>query len=338
MRKIYTLLCSLLLCLVAPFSVKDVDATTQEDAVGFSVQAVLPDNQTNADVTYFDLLVSPGDEQVLEVQIFNHENQTLKVNVTPTTASTNRNALIVYEPQETYDDSLAYPISELITVEDNQITVPANDMVTVELKLTVPEEPFDGIMLGGLHFEKEPTEEEAASEGVQIDNRYAYVVGLQIRENDAVIEPNLTLKGIQPSLVNYRTAVIAEIQNDQPTIIGDLKIDAKVYKEDGSEPIKTAQIDKGQFAPNSTMDFTIDWENEYLAPGNYRLEMVAQDGQGNEWQWEEPFTITDDQAKISDDAVVLEEDSWFTPQIFIIIIIVLILIIVLLIYKLKQRK
>ena len=160
MRKIYTLLCSLLLCLVAPFSVKDVDATTQEDAVGFSVQAVLPDNQTNADVTYFDLLVSPGDEQVLEVKIFNHENQTLKVNVTPTTASTNRNALIVYEPQETYDDSLAYPISELITVEDNQITVPANDMVTVELKLTVPEEPFDGIMLGGLHFEKEPTEED----------------------------------------------------------------------------------------------------------------------------------------------------------------------------------
>ena len=84
------------------------------------------------------------------------------------------------------------------------------------------------------------------------------------------------------------------------------------------------------------MDFVIDWENQYLEPGEYRLKMTASNND-DEWTWDEPFTITDEQAEISDDAVELE-NRWFTPQVFIGIIVVLVMIIIILLIVLRKRK
>lgn len=57
----------------------------------------------------------------------------------------------------------------------------------------------------------------------------------------------------------------------------------------------------------------------------------------DEWTWDEPFTITDEQAEISDDAVELE-NRWFTPQVFIGLIVVLVMIIIILLIVLRKRK
>ncbi|MGH2110171.1 DUF3324 domain-containing protein [Aerococcus urinaeequi] len=137
-------------------------------------------------------------------------------------------------------------------------------------------------------------------------------------------------------LVNYRTAVVAKSQNDQPFILGNVDIEAEVYDADGQEAIKTATLEATNFAPNSTMEFVIDWENQYLEPGDYRLKITASN-EDDEWTWDEPFTITDDQAEMSDDAVELES-RWFTPQVFIGLIVVLVMIIIILLIVLRKRK
>lgn len=120
-------------------------------------------------------------------------------------------------------------------------------------------------------------------------------------------------------------------------IVGDVSISAEVFEADGEEPIKTAEMESAQFAPNSTMDFVIDWENEYLAPGDYRLEMIAESGD-YEWSWNEAFSITDEQSQISDEAVELERFSWLTPQLLLLIILILIIVIVVLVYRLNKNK
>jgi len=149
-------------------------------------------------------------------------------------------------------------------------------------------------------------ESDQNEESVQINNQYAYVIGLQVTEDeDQETTSNLNLTGIEPSLVNYRTAVVAKLQNDQPFILGNVDIETEVYDADGQEAIKTATLEAANFAPNSTMDFVIDWENQYLEPGEYRLKMTASNND-DEWTWDKPFTFTDEQAEISDDAVELE--------------------------------
>ena len=49
---------------------------------------------------------------------------------------------------------------------------------------------------------------------------------------------------------------------------------------------KTASIESGQFAPNSTLEFVIDWENQYLELGDYLLKLTAIDG-NQKWSWDE---------------------------------------------------
>ncbi|MHA7117653.1 DUF3324 domain-containing protein [Aerococcus viridans] len=107
-------------------------------------------------------------------------------------------------------------------------------------------------------------DEDATSEGVQINNQYAYVIGLQATEGEQVDNQNLNLVSINPNLVNYRTAVVAKIQNDQPILMSKIDIHAEIFEEGNDNPIKTADLENAQFVPNSTMDFTIDWENEYF--------------------------------------------------------------------------
>lgn len=336
MKSINKVFLSLLLIISSFFLTKNVEAT-EGDSVGYSVQAVLPDAQRDTGATYFDLLVEPKKSYELQVQIYNHEDKELTVNVSPTTATTNQNALIVYDEQENFDDSLAYPISELVMIEEPTVKVPANETATVDLKLTMPDKDLERFLLGGILIRKE-IEESDSQEGVQINNEYAYVIGLQVTEDEQVVEPNLNLKGIYPKLVNYRTAVVAELQNDQPVIIGDVDIEAEVYKENKPDEVfKTASIEGGQFAPNSTMEFVIDWENQYLEPGDYRLKMTAADG-NQEWEWDEPFTITDEEGQISEDAVELEENTWLTPQLFIGVVVVLLIIIVVLLYKNRNKS
>lgn len=201
----------------------------------------------------------------------------------------------------------------------------------------MPDKDLEGFLLGGILIRKE-FEEENSQEGVQISNEYAYVIGLQVTEDEQVVSPHLNLKEIYPELVNYRTAIVAELQNDQPVIIGDVDIEAEVYKENKPDEVfKTASIESGQFAPNSTMEFVIDWENQYLEPGDYRLKMTATDG-NQKWTWDEPFTITDEQGKISEDAVELEENTWLTPQLFIGVVVVLLIIIVVLLYTNRNKS
>src|SRR5690625_5984441 len=102
----------------------------------------------------------------------------------------------------------------------------------------MPNEEYDGIVLGGLNFEKVMDEEEA-SEGVSLQNKYAYVIGVQLSENDHEVFPELELTSVQPELVNHRTAVVTNLQNSQPVLIEDMTVDAEIDKQGEKEPLKS---------------------------------------------------------------------------------------------------
>lgn len=198
-------------------------------------------------------------------------------------------------------------MKEILTLTNQEVIIPAGKSVSVFASLQVPEEAFEGVLLGGLHFEK-VTEEEKSSEGVNIQNKYAYVIGVQLTEKEAKVLPKLQLNEVIPTLVNYRTAVIANIQNSAPTIVSGLTIQAQVYKDGATEPIKSGHYEDFKMAPNSNMDVVINWENQALEAGDYRLELQA-NNQEDEWKWSKPFTIDAEAEELNEEAVELEENT-----------------------------
>ena len=65
-------------------------ANAEDNSVGLRVSAVLPENQRSNDISYFDLLVKPKDEQTLIVNVVNTSNKPQTVNTAVSAAKTNK--------------------------------------------------------------------------------------------------------------------------------------------------------------------------------------------------------------------------------------------------------
>ena len=200
------------------------------EQVSYSVKALLPDNQKNSKHSYFDLQVEPNQTQKLKVEIFNHEARDITVQMDVRNASTNQNGIIVYDKTEELDPSLKVPLTDVLTFEADEIVIPSGESKIVAVTLEVPNEEFEGIILGGLHFEKELNTMEENKQGINIQNKYAYVIGVQLSENDEEVLPDLQLTSIRSDLINHRTAGVITIQNQAAVLVKDLSIHDKIYK------------------------------------------------------------------------------------------------------------
>ena len=67
--------------------------------------------------------------------------------------------------------------------------------------------------------------------------------------------------------------------------------------------MRTLSYPDAEMAPNSAGDFVADWENEQLKPGVYRLHLKAV-YQGETWEWDEAFTIEEQDASQANDEAV----------------------------------
>ncbi len=304
--------------------------------VNYSVRAIIPENQLDKQQTYFDLRMKPGQKEVINVEIFNSSNEDTNINVYITNPITTRNGLIDYSKTNARTDkSLKVPITEIATIEKNTVKVPARGSRVVPIQLVMPEEEFDGIILGGIYFEKIPKQEE--TKVIQIKNKYSYVLGLKLSETDKEIKPKLYLKSVKPGLVNYHTAVIANIQNSEPVMVGYLKINAKVYNSTGKE-INKVNVENYQMAPNSVMPFPIDWHNKELTPGKYKLKLHAVYGKQS-WNWTKEFVIQDKEAQhLNKQAVEIQKEPINFTLYVILGLSLIIIILVAIIFKLTRKN
>lgn len=315
-------------CMFIFFGILSMFSIFANEGVYFSVSSVIPENQINKNLSYFDLKVVPSSSQELKVKIFNNKSHEIKVKAMVTPATTCRNGFISYTNLTNYDESLKYPLSDILKLDKSEYTVPAGGYVTATALLVMPEERYEGIILGGLVFTKADDSLETPKENqmsAQIENDYQYVVGVMLSENDNKVKANMNLKYIKSTLANYHTNLAINLQNSTPVIIPNLKISGTVYKKGNSEIYKFTEKENIKMAPNSNFDFMIDWQNHKFEAGEYRVHVVAQNGEYF-WEWDEDFTITPEQENdINKDAVDLISSI---PTWVYIVLAILILILV----------
>lgn len=278
--------------------------TAKADSLNYTVTADLPSNQINSQVSYFDLKVKPGQRQTLTINIKNKDSQAHRYTVTPNLAVTNDNGIIDYsQAKAKADSSLKFNVKTALSAKQT-VTVPAKTTKKVAIKLTMPKKAFNGIALGGINVIQEMKQQKQKSNGMAINNQYAYVIGLQLRESAKVtLKPNMKLHQVKATQINYRNYVTANLQNDQPVIMHGLKIKSYVTKAGSSKKVLTTNKENLSMAPNSNFNFAIGEGTQQLAAGKYVLHLTATADQGK-WQFTKNFTISSKQAQTLNDTAV----------------------------------
>ncbi|EUJ36317.1 hypothetical protein BCAMP_10910 [Brochothrix campestris FSL F6-1037] len=205
---------------------------TQADAMAFNVKAILPTTQNNPDVSYFDLRLKPAAKQKIAIEMSNNTAKAITLKTAVNTASTNSNGVIDYSASKVKQDkSMKVAIAELVT-GPTQITLKANETKTVAYQIKMPQESFDGVLLGGFYIAKKQDEQmNETEEKQQIKNEFSYVIGLKISNTDKKIIPKLALNAIATTEKNDKTLIAATLRNTQAAIISGLKIEAKLTKK-----------------------------------------------------------------------------------------------------------
>ncbi|HFP6581843.1 TPA: DUF916 and DUF3324 domain-containing protein [Enterococcus faecalis] len=333
MKKIICLLC--VICFITLFPSYKASASD----MAYSVKANLPENQRNKEHTYFDLLMEPKQKQTISITFENHSEKPIELEVNYHTAQTNDNGVIDYKgARERKDSSLAYDLKEFITGEQI-VKLNSKEKKEVPYTITMPEKKFEGILLGGFHIHKKNNENSNAQK-FQIKNDYSYVVGLQLTEAEKEVMPELKLNKIEPGLNNYRTTLLANLQNTTATMITDMTVTAEVYKEKSKEVLHKTVKNKQSMAPNSNYNFPISWDNQSFQPGKYSLKLNAVDKAGHKWSFNKDFEIKDNAKKYNDEAVDVKEQVNKNDYIINILIFIIVLasgIVIYLLFSLKRK-
>lgn len=283
--------------LILLVSLLSLPTVSKADTMAYSVKADIPENQIDKAKTYFDLKMIPGQKQEISLTVHNSGDKEISVFITPNNATTNQNGVIDYsEGKAKKDSSLKIPLTSIISGKQ-EVKLNAGETKQAVFNLQMPENEYDGDVIGGFYIQKKTDDAEAKKdESVQIKNQYSYVIGIRLNENDVAVTPKLKLNQIKPALQNYRTAVTANLQNTEATIINDLDINANVTKQNSATILHETNKKGLSMAPNSNFDYPINWDNEPLNPGKYTAHIKAKSGE-EEWSFDKKFEIKAEASK-----------------------------------------
>ena len=267
--------------------------------VGFYVRPVLPHNQRQGGHGYFDLRVRPGQTQALTIEVHNQTGREMTVEVNAITASSGRHGVIDYTTPGVRDESLSHVFSDITQLERDTLTIPARGSTKAVVRVTMPKQTFDGVVLGGLVFTRAlPNAAESDSSadvlGARVLNRYSYVVGVVLNETDTPVEPEFEVIAVQPELVNHAASAVHYIRNRNAAIVKGMSLSIQLLR--GGEPFMQVERDSLDMAPCSVLPLAPAVPQNRLPEGDYvsKTELRLN---GRVWRFENSFTITGEQAR-----------------------------------------
>ena len=285
----------------------------------FSVETEIPENQIDKTKTYFDLMMKPDQEQILKVRAANSTDENLVIDVSVKSATTNSNGVIEYgESLTALDKSAPADLSEIIQLKDGgeSVELPAKSEKVDETK----------------DKQKENTN------GLAIENRYAYTVAVLLRENETVVQPELSLEKVEPTQRNARSVISATLLNHEAAYLQTMKVTANVKNKKTNNVILEKEQEDMQMAPNSIFNFPIPYEENEMEAGTYVLAMTVE-GSGKKWQFTKEFTISKEEAKtFNEKDVTVKKTESKLIYLLIGLLLLLLIICLFIILRLKKQK
>lgn len=288
------------------------DANAEQiSSAGFTYNIEFPENQIDTSIGYFNLMMSPGQQQTISVILSNPGTEAMVVELDLNGAKTNSNGVIEYNNGDIENDaSLPFPFEDIVTGPET-VDLAAGETKQVELNIQMPETSFDGIIAGGLQLMRANQVEEAneGATGSRVVNQYAYAISILLQENDAQLTPELQYNRAYAGQVNYRNAFFINYSNIVATFLNDLTVEAQIMNQGSNEVLYEARTTSMRMAPNTFMDFPVSLNGDRMEPGTYTAHVLAFSGD-QRWEWTEDFEVTEEEAReFNERDVGLEQET-----------------------------
>lgn len=275
-------LCAALGVALVILSLGAAQARQPDNGAGFAIRPILPENQIDRSVGYYYLAAKPGQAQTLEMVILNRGDEDIRVMLEANTAFSNANGLIEYTFQAEKNPSLTVDFAAQVTIDAPILLVPAHGEAVAEFAIQMPEEAFEGEILGGVLVKKLPpekpeaeleTSEQQPSDGLAITNVFVYTIAVRIRENDEIVEPAFEVQNARMGKMAGYPALAIDIRNPRPLIVKNLTLYVRIFADGNDEAVISFVKENRDMAPNSLMPLhhVLIAENP-LPPGLYRVE------------------------------------------------------------------
>ncbi|MHC5218578.1 DUF916 and DUF3324 domain-containing protein [Enterococcus sp. LJL128] len=317
-----------------------VQAEASQDGMGFTYNVVKPENQIGT-AGYFDLKMTPGQKQTVQIELSNSGQEEITVGVSLNSAKTNANGVIEYGPTAIENDaSLKYDFVDVVKAP-TEVVIPPASVVALNLDISMPEEEFNGHISGGIQLKKVSTEEVDETEKTGVINEYAFLVGMLLSETDTPVEPDLSFNKVYAGLFNYRNSVYVNFSNVQSAYLEEATTDVQITKKGEEEVLYDTKKAGMRMAPNSLIDFPVEMNGDRMVAGDYTAHIVVSAGE-KKWEWTEDFTITNEEAdKFNSQDVALTQERGIDWKLIVLIVgavFLVVLLIFLVIHFVRKNK
>lgn len=308
---------------------------------GFNYKVDYPENQLVKDSGYFDLLMSPGQEQTVSITLSNSGNIKTTVEVSLNGTKTNPNGVLEYGTSEIKNDaSLKFPFEEIVTAPE-KVELAGGEVKKIDLVIKMPETSFDGIILGGIQLKQGNQETDEKAKGATVRNEYTYVVAMVLKNNETEVLPEIQINNATGAQRNFRNSVAINLSNSQATLVREqFGVEAQVMKKGSQEVLYERKQAGMSIAANSQMDFYVPMNGEKMVEGDYTANVLATIGE-KKWEKKIDFTITREEAdKYNKRDVGLVQDRGLDWKL-VMLIVVSVLVVVIVVFvtvKLIQKK
>lgn len=263
-------------------------------ATGFVYEIKFPENQQK-EAGYFDLKMTPGQTQKVQVLLKNPRDKEITVETSLNGAKTNMNGVLEYGPINLKKDaSLKYDFVDLVKAPE-KVVLPPNSEKTLDIEITMPKASYDGVIVGGIQLKKADDEDQKTQNGANVINKYAYVIAMVLQETDTKVEPELNLNKVNAGQSNARNVVYVDVSNTKANFLDNLSMEAQIMSDKSDEVLYETKKSSMRMAPNSNMTFPVSMQGEEMVPGKYRAHILATSG-SKKWEWTESFEITAEEA------------------------------------------
>lgn len=335
----------LILCIAVLASISTISNTVNAsgDEAGFYVSAQLPANQQDKNVSYFDLKMKPGKKQTIYVDIYNEKNESMHINIYAANASSNANGIIDYTKKGVADITLNHAFEDIAKPEEDVVTIPAGNKKTVGVQLSMPEDEYKGIILGGLVFtEAEKENEEQDKSSMSIDNTISYAMAVKLTEHNAPVEVDLSLAGVESKTVNHQPVIIHNIRNSEMAMSTHMSIKIDIVDSQSQKTVLTHEDSDLSIAPNSLMPYSLTLKDKSIEPGEYISKVTVKYNDKKkkleELNFEKTFTVDKEFTKKVDKYNDTSSQMPVWAIVIIVFLAVLTVSIIILIILLVARK
>lgn len=292
-------------------------------SASFAAKIIPASHQTDPNLSYFDLIITPKQTKTLQVQIGNLKNKATTVKISINPATTNINGVVNYGADDKpLDQSLNHNLKDYLSTKEKQVVLPPNSQKIVTLTLKAPENDFTGTIAGGINIQ-EVVATQKSNSTIGIQNTYAYAIAVLLHQKDQLILPKFKLGTIKTGQLLAKNQIIADIRNVMPKYQNQTTVDAIVTKKNHKKVIYRHQKKHLQFAPNSYMRYNIPLNDRFKA-GEYTLKLkVTSDNKT--WYFTKDFKITRQAAqKWNQKDVSLPKEShlWLYTSLIILVLLI----------------